>query len=197
MSNIKLTIKRKKGILSVLEQGGAVILGSSNLIRLNGDIESKSINIRSSDGGDYYTDEGLWDLSESGLESALNNAINIIGRYKDFYEDHDKNIKEIKSLMEDNAPASVNEIQEALEEHISAMKKLINDTMASKGDTGEECQRQHLLNQIMLMEQAVNGISDGDMKNATEDGIRNYSGNEKGTASHYGCCDAPDSWLGA
>lgn len=188
--------EKTKGILSILEQGGAVILGSSNLIRLNGDANSKYINIRSSDGGDNYTDEGLWDLSESGLKDALNDAINIIERMQNdldggedlyhherlkhtprFYPFYDENIKEIKSLMEDDAPTSVNELQEALEEHISAMEKLINDTMANKGDTAEECQRQHLLNQIMLVVQAVNGISPEDMKNDVE---RGYSGSEPG-----------------
>lgn len=160
--------EKTKGILSVLEQGGAVILGSRNLIRLNGDTHSKYINIRSSDGGDYYTDEGLWDLSESGLKDALNDAINIIERNKDFYDDYDENIKEIKSLMEYDAPTSVNELQEALEAHIIAMEEMVNDTLEDKGDTSEDCQRQHLLNQLMLVDQAVNGISPEDMKNDAE-----------------------------
>ena len=169
--------EKTKGILSVLEQGGAVILGSRNLIRLNGDTHSKYINILSSDGCNYYTNEGLWDLSESGLESALNDAINIIERNKDFYADYTENIQEIKSLMmEDDAPTSVNELQEALEAHIIAMEEMVNDTLEDKGDTSEDCQRQHLLNQLMLVDQAVNGISPEDMKNDVE---RGHSGSDE------------------
>ena len=58
----------------------------------------------------------------------------------------------------------VNELQEALEEHTSAMEKLVDDAMADKGDTSETCQRRHLLNQIMAVSYAIDGISLEDMK---------------------------------
>lgn len=168
MSNkIKLNDISAGMILTLLELGSKINLGSSQIISLEGDSANGYIHI-SANG----FSQGLWSLTKEGVVEALYDAVKILEDENEFDPDTvSDDLTAIKKLIKEvafdpNKPLDAYALKNQMEGHLDAVKTMANTYMLNKGDSSDECQRMLILNNLSSMYSAVNGIEANDLEKA-------------------------------
>ena len=160
-------------ILTLLELGSTITLGSSQIISLNADLANRYIEI-SVNG----SSNGLWNLTKEGVVEALYDAVKILeddldpdneSHDSDEIETINQDLGEIKRLIEEvtfnpNKSLDAVSLKNKMEDCADAIETMANTYMLDNGNASYECQRVNVIQRLGDLFSTINGIEDNDLK---------------------------------